>query len=186
MFHLCRPPWEQESWFCEGFFNNCGGISSILGELDDDYPLQRQTTNEESSYLKVEDLDKICGDLNVWDYEPSSSVAIFQENGAVTSRHLDDEEGRSLITSVSNNNETTMKRNNGDGRRSCKPAVLEFDEIQKYFDVPITKAAKELKVGLTALKKRCRELNISRWPHRKIKSLTSLIHNIKVCMHVIY
>ncbi|RAL46450.1 hypothetical protein DM860_004729 [Cuscuta australis] len=45
--------------------------------------------------------------------------------------------------------------------------------------MPITRAAKELKVGLTALKKRCRELNISRWPHRKIKSLRSLIHNAK-------
>ncbi|CAH9143082.1 unnamed protein product [Cuscuta epithymum] len=45
--------------------------------------------------------------------------------------------------------------------------------------MPITKAAKELKVGLTALKKRCRELNISRWPHRKIKSLRCLIHNAK-------
>ncbi|GFY84063.1 RWP-RK domain-containing protein [Actinidia rufa] len=39
--------------------------------------------------------------------------------------------------------------------------------------------AKELKVGLTVLKKRCRELNIMRWPHRKIKSLKSLIHNVK-------
>nr|GMC67047.1 protein RKD4 [Ipomoea batatas] len=66
-----------------------------------------------------------------------------------------------------------------EGRCCKKPAALEFDEIQKYFGLPITKAAKELKVGLTALKKRCRELNISRWPHRKIKSLTSLIHNIK-------
>ncbi|XP_057469717.1 protein RKD4-like [Actinidia eriantha] len=60
-----------------------------------------------------------------------------------------------------------------------KSAALGLDEIQKYFDVPITKAAKELKVGLTVLKKRCRELNIMRWPHRKIKSLKSLIHNVK-------
>lgn len=57
---------------------------------------------------------------------------------------------------------------------------LELEEIQKYFDIPITKAAKELKVGLTVLKKRCRELNIRRWPHRKIKSLESLITNVKV------
>ncbi|XP_009357371.2 uncharacterized protein LOC103948099 [Pyrus x bretschneideri] len=56
---------------------------------------------------------------------------------------------------------------------------LELDEIQKYFDVPITQAAKELKVGLTVLKRRCRELNIMRWPHRKIKSLNALIENVK-------
>ncbi|KAF8412102.1 hypothetical protein HHK36_000057 [Tetracentron sinense] len=64
-------------------------------------------------------------------------------------------------------------------RRSSKSISLDFDEIQRHFDVPITKAAKEMKVGLTALKKKCRELNIMRWPHRKIKSLTSLIDNVK-------
>lgn len=71
------------------------------------------------------------------------------------------------------------------GGRTTKSGGLGMEEIQKYFHVPITKAAKELKVGLTVLKKRCRELNIMRWPHRKIKSLKSLIHNVKVCtMHV--
>ncbi|XP_047325234.1 protein RKD4 [Impatiens glandulifera] len=82
-----------------------------------------------------------------------------------------------------------MKKNDGgrrdhqlrrSGRRSSKSGGgVELEEIQKYFDVPITKAAKELKIGLTVLKKRCRELNIMRWPHRKIKSLNSLIHNFK-------
>ncbi|KAG8663177.1 hypothetical protein MANES_01G184700v8 [Manihot esculenta] len=36
-----------------------------------------------------------------------------------------------------------------------------------------------MKVGLTILKKRSRELKIMRWPHRKIRSLKSLINNIK-------
>ncbi|XP_016740477.1 protein RKD4 [Gossypium hirsutum] len=63
--------------------------------------------------------------------------------------------------------------------RRKRTASLELDEIQKYFDFPISKAAKEMNVGLTLLKKRCRELNIMRWPHRKIKSLKSLIHNVK-------
>ncbi|XP_059435270.1 protein RKD4 [Corylus avellana] len=69
-----------------------------------------------------------------------------------------------------------------EGKRTSgrkKSAALELDEIQKHFNVPITKAAKEMKVGLTVLKKRCRELNIMRWPHRKIKSLKSLINNAK-------
>ncbi|KAF8083852.1 hypothetical protein N665_0749s0013 [Sinapis alba] len=56
---------------------------------------------------------------------------------------------------------------------------LELSEIRKYFDRPIMKAAKELNVGLTVLKKRCRELEIYRWPHRKLKSLNSLISNLK-------
>lgn len=66
-----------------------------------------------------------------------------------------------------------------------KSAALELDEIQKYFDLPITQAAKKLNVGLTVLKRRCRELNIMRWPHRKIKSLKALIENVKVRVHVV-
>ncbi|KAK8656117.1 hypothetical protein V6N13_108676 [Hibiscus sabdariffa] len=61
-------------------------------------------------------------------------------------------------------------------KRTC---ALELDEIRKYFGFPISQAAKEMNVGLTLLKKRCRELNILRWPHRKIKSLKSLINNVK-------
>ncbi|OAY75406.1 protein RKD3-like [Ananas comosus] len=54
-----------------------------------------------------------------------------------------------------------------------------FEELRNYFYMPITKAAKEMNVGLTVLKKRCRELGIPRWPHRKMKSLSSLIHNVQ-------
>jgi len=49
--------------------------------------------------------------------------------------------------------------------------------------MPITRAARELNVGLTVLKKRCRELGIARWPHRKMKSLKSLILNVQVTIH---
>ena len=61
-----------------------------------------------------------------------------------------------------------------------RSVALELEEIQKHFSMPITQAAREMKVGLTVLKKRCRELKIMRWPHRKIKSLNSLINNVKV------
>ncbi|CAL1366385.1 unnamed protein product [Linum trigynum] len=71
------------------------------------------------------------------------------------------------------------RRSCGGGGRDHRRGGLELEEIQKYFDVPITRAAKEMKVGLTVLKRRCRELNIMRWPHRKIKSLNSLIDNVK-------
>ncbi|KAK1665131.1 hypothetical protein QYE76_053290 [Lolium multiflorum] len=54
-----------------------------------------------------------------------------------------------------------------------------FEELRKYFYMPITKAAREMNVGLTVLKKRCRELGVARWPHRKMKSLRSLILNIQ-------
>ncbi|CAH8309773.1 unnamed protein product [Eruca vesicaria subsp. sativa] len=71
---------------------------------------------------------------------------------------------------------TPKKRNTRMKRRQDK---LELSEIRKYFDRPIMKAAKELNVGLTVLKKRCRELEIYRWPHRKLKSLNTLINNLK-------
>jgi hypothetical protein len=57
---------------------------------------------------------------------------------------------------------------------------LQFDDIRKHFDVPLKMAAKKMNVGVTLLKNRCRELNITRWPHRKLRSLTVLIDNLKV------
>ena len=86
-------------------------------------------------------------------------------------------------TSVIIQSEYARSSNSEEEKRTSgrkKTALLELDEIQKHFDVPITKAAKEMNVGLTVLKKRCRELKIMRWPHRKIKSLKSLIKNVKV------
>ncbi|TKY74080.1 RKD4 protein [Spatholobus suberectus] len=64
-------------------------------------------------------------------------------------------------------------------RKNKRSSALEFDEIKNHFNVPITEAAKQMNVGLTLLKRRCRELNIMRWPHRKLKSLQLLIDNVK-------
>ncbi|GJZ80673.1 RKD5-like protein isoform X1 [Tanacetum coccineum] len=59
-------------------------------------------------------------------------------------------------------------------------ASLALEDLSKYFDVPIIQASKSLKVGLTVLKKKCREFGIPRWPHRKIKSLDGLLSNLQV------
>ncbi|XP_030494733.2 protein RKD2-like [Cannabis sativa] len=56
---------------------------------------------------------------------------------------------------------------------------LSKEVLSKYYYMPITQAAKELNVGLTLLKKRCRELGIRRWPHRKLMSLQTLIKNVQ-------
>eukprot|EP00897_Mesotaenium_endlicherianum_P007043 jgi/Mesen1/6367/ME000328S05640 len=58
-------------------------------------------------------------------------------------------------------------------------AEMAMDELSQYFLMPITAAAKRLGVGLTVLKKRCRELEFERWPHRMLMSLDSLIANIQ-------
>lgn len=59
-------------------------------------------------------------------------------------------------------------------------ARIALKDLVKYFDLPIAEASRNLKVGLTVLKRKCRELGIPRWPHRKIKSLDNLIRNLQV------
>ncbi|XAR50044.1 hypothetical protein NMG60_11004261 [Bertholletia excelsa] len=63
--------------------------------------------------------------------------------------------------------------------KSSSSKALSRKTISQYFYMPITQAAKELNVGLTLLKKRCRELGIRRWPHRKLMSLQTLIKNVQ-------
>ncbi|OAY57657.1 protein RKD5 isoform X1 [Manihot esculenta] len=58
-------------------------------------------------------------------------------------------------------------------------ARIALEDLVKYFDLPIAEASRNLKVGLTVLKRKCREFGIPRWPHRKIKSLDSLIRNLQ-------
>lgn len=49
-------------------------------------------------------------------------------------------------------------------------ANLTIDEISEYYQrYPISEAAQELGVGLTALKRRCREVGILRWPFRQVR-----------------
>lgn len=45
--------------------------------------------------------------------------------------------------------------------------VLCIDEISIHFNKTVPEAAKILGVGVTALKQRCRELGIARWPYRR-------------------
>jgi hypothetical protein len=65
-------------------------------------------------------------------------------------------------------------------------AKITLSDLAKYFDMPIAEASKNLNVGLTVLKRKCREFGIPRWPHRKIKSLDSLIHDLQVLLHFLF
>jgi len=57
---------------------------------------------------------------------------------------------------------------------------ISFDELSKYFHLPINQVAKELGVCATILKKICRRNGIPRWPHRKIKSIDKMIGNLEI------
>jgi len=61
-------------------------------------------------------------------------------------------------------------------------AKISLSDLVKYFGMPIVEASRNLNVGLTVLKRKCREFGIPRWPHRKIKSLDSLIHDLQVLL----
>ncbi|GMP33449.1 hypothetical protein CsSME_00006763 [Camellia sinensis var. sinensis] len=63
--------------------------------------------------------------------------------------------------------------------KSNSSKTLSRKTISEYFYMPITQAAKEMNIGLTLLKKKCRELGIRRWPHRKLMSLQTLIKNVQ-------
>ncbi|KAF8779801.1 hypothetical protein HU200_002062 [Digitaria exilis] len=55
----------------------------------------------------------------------------------------------------------------GPPRRGLAKEELTFELVSRHFCMPIKQAARELSVGVTVLKKRCRQLGIPRWPHRK-------------------
>ncbi|XP_071933438.1 protein RKD3-like [Coffea arabica] len=145
--------------------------------------------------MEFKDFEDICGDFG-WHSPPDVKEPFFEGDVNVVDAKPLNAAGEIRDQALLENGETVFGEASGGNAvcsRSSEPLVsddglvsgrykssaLEVDEIQKYFDVPITKAAKELKVGLTVLKKRCRELNIRRWPHRKIKSLKSLIDSAK-------
>ncbi|CAM0903349.1 unnamed protein product [Alopecurus aequalis] len=58
-------------------------------------------------------------------------------------------------------------------------ASITLADIAQYFHLPIREASRTLKIGVSILKRKCRQYGIPRWPHRKIKSLDSLINDLE-------
>lgn len=61
-------------------------------------------------------------------------------------------------------------------------ASITLVDIAPYFHLPIREASRALKIGVSILKTKCRQYGIPRWPHRKIKSLDSLISDLEFVM----
>ncbi|XP_057514986.1 protein RKD2 [Actinidia eriantha] len=114
-------------------------------------------------------------DYGVWNHEMGSHATGFEHQNQPFLLCGNEEE----ITEE-NVGERKAQRNREEkiSSNSCSKA-LSREIISQYFYMPITQAAKELNVGLTLLKKRCRELGIRRWPHRKLMSLQTLIKNVQ-------
>ncbi|PON81253.1 RWP-RK domain containing protein [Trema orientale] len=121
-----------------------------------------------------------CEDPMVDEKPKTNLVTSFSHNNKnLTSDQIGFEVSRLIESEIFGSSEKNEEETRSCGRRKKKVVELELDDIQKYFDVPIKEAAKGLRVGVTRLKKRCRELNIMRWPHRKLKSLKYLLNNVK-------
>jgi len=56
--------------------------------------------------------------------------------------------------------------------------VLSKDMLQSVYHLPINEAAAQLHVGVTVLKKFCRQHNVGRWPYRKLQSVDKLIRSV--------
>ena len=57
---------------------------------------------------------------------------------------------------------------NPKSKKNKRKKQITFEVIQSYFETPIKEAAANLGVSLTQLKRICREMDIPRWPHRKV------------------
>ncbi|KAK9786896.1 hypothetical protein WJX73_009279 [Symbiochloris irregularis] len=63
----------------------------------------------------------------------------------------------------------------GRKRLAVEHISLELLQQEGYFDMPIQEAAMKLKVGLSVLKRICRQLGLARWPFRTRQSLRGVI-----------
>ncbi|KAF9606137.1 hypothetical protein IFM89_023190 [Coptis chinensis] len=116
---------------------------------------------------------------NVW----GDNFGVLDEVGGVVDQQFESDKQIVLFNNEENSGEEVHKDKEVNVCRQRKTVSscneISRKSISRYFYMPITQAAKELNIGLTLLKKRCRELGISRWPHRKLMSLQTLIKNFQ-------
>ncbi|KAK9827349.1 hypothetical protein WJX81_008570 [Elliptochloris bilobata] len=68
----------------------------------------------------------------------------------------------------------------GSQRNSLEPkGQTSIQELAKYFHLPINAAGSRLGICPTVLKKICRKHGLSRWPHRKLRSIDRLLEKLR-------
>ncbi|KAJ6994608.1 hypothetical protein D5086_013640 [Populus alba] len=60
---------------------------------------------------------------------------------------------------------------------------LKLDDFRQYFHLPIEDAARRLHLCPTVVKKICRKFGMTRWPHRKIKSIHRQLTDLQVLLN---
>jgi RWP-RK domain len=61
-----------------------------------------------------------------------------------------------------------------------------LEKLQSVFHLPINDAAAALDMGVTVLKKLCRDRQINRWPFRKLSSVDKLIESVQVVRVLVF
>ncbi|KAK7304629.1 hypothetical protein VNO77_42513 [Canavalia gladiata] len=158
--------WPYE--FPMQYSNNLDSIPFMENNYSD---IVYETLPTEPTPLSLQDYDfcDVKNVVSVWNevdrgFDSDKPVFLFCKNG----------ENGNEMKEVILKNKTCRE-----GKSSNSTRTLSRNTVSQYFYMPISKAARELNVGLTHLKKRCRELGIQRWPHRKLMSLQTLIKNIQ-------
>ncbi|XP_072951815.1 uncharacterized protein [Typha angustifolia] len=149
------------------------------------HELQLDGLELDSFLWSIENFPSHCEDI-IKETVPGNITPSLTKDTTIINSSSSSSSSSSKICSVNASTSSSRslhekRRRRIEQRRTGRSRLINvsFDEMRNYFYMPITQAAKEMSVGLTVLKKRCRELGIHRWPHRKMKSLKSLIHNVQ-------
>ncbi|XP_019089344.1 PREDICTED: protein RKD5-like [Camelina sativa] len=133
--------------------------------------------SDQTKLLKLESEDDSVRDCEV-DQPKPPRIVLKQDLNCLPDSESESEESENEKTEHSESDEN-VKMLMGKRTPSKIVAGLSLKDLSKYFGLTIVEASRSLNVGLTVLKKKCREFGIPRWPHRKIKSLDSLIHDLQ-------
>ncbi|CAI9110495.1 OLC1v1010540C2 [Oldenlandia corymbosa var. corymbosa] len=183
---------ENGVWDCIYVFNSTLPDHPNLDHLPEDLSV---VSNPKLATIPslANDLEVIFHLGNTSEYVDSSEVLAEEESGNLHSEEGHRPRGNPQVPLLDLNSlpcgEAETEDINpsvaGRGQKKLKRAAtkdiarIALEDLARHFDVPIIEASKNLKVGLTVLKKKCREFGIPRWPHRKIKSLEGLIRDLQ-------
>ncbi|ESQ34920.1 hypothetical protein EUTSA_v10009845mg [Eutrema salsugineum] len=175
----------------------------VFGKEDKSFSFLKYSSHQSeltNPFFELEDDNFSTGNYNYYlpsassflalpDIEPISIVShedLLNEYGSVSrtdqEESMFDEHRREDVDLVKRTETETSKKRRGREDFDSNFSVAKtfsIETLSLYYNMPITQAAKELNIGLTHLKKTCRELGIQRWPHRKITSLNNLISNLE-------
>ncbi|CAH2043165.1 unnamed protein product [Thlaspi arvense] len=165
---------QTQTWFSFQDSNNVNPISTSLSAVD--HMFMAASVDHEANSILSQDVLSGSWNENTGYYNNHAEPIrdeISRTNGI----------GNTNMAIILHEDNNTMIETSASQKRRYRDdgviKTLSRETMKPYFYMPIAKAAKELNIGVTLLKKRCRELGIPRWPHRKLMSIRGIITNLK-------